>query len=126
MRGIDGKTVEGIAWREAILVVVRWPWIVAHALFAALSLALLLVTILHQRRGGLVQAGAWKSSSLAVMQALDPALYAQLKGIGRHSEMKAQGEKHVVRLRRKMFDGWRLVAAAESDVPLEKLAPRAA
>lgn len=107
MRG-QGEYFEGVQFRQELVVKVRWSWIIAHAIFVAFSIILLAATIISQRTSPLRGHG-WKSSSLAVLHALDPALQQASGGISDESALSEPAADQLVRLRRTKAFGWRLL-----------------
>lgn len=97
----------GTTYAQVIVVEIQWPWIAAHAVFVGLSLLLLVCAIVQQRLSSLKDA-AWKSSSLAVLHALDPSLKQEPRGITNESQMGALAREQRVRLCLTEDDGWRL------------------
>jgi hypothetical protein len=126
MRG-EGEYFEGVQFRQEIVVRVRWPWIIAHAIFVACTIVLLAATIVSQRMSSLRGHG-WKSSSLAVLHALDPVLQQTSGGISDESQLAEPAAAQHVRLRRTEALGWRLIAKNAFDeqadaVPLQQSEP---
>jgi hypothetical protein len=113
--------VNGIVYHQVSIVDIRWKWIAGHILFAVLSSVLLFLTIIHQQFSPL-RAKPWKSSSAAVLHALDPALQQELKGILSQSEMDSQDIEVLVRLLPTDDGEWRLMTREkEEGTPLETL-----
>ncbi|KAK3660689.1 hypothetical protein LTR56_000447 [Elasticomyces elasticus] len=110
----------GTVLEQVTVVVIRWKWITAHAVFTALSMIFLAVTVICQRASPL-KGSAWKSSSLAALHALDPVLQQELGGVTRQSQLAVQDEKRKVRLEWKSGDGWRLQDRSKEDLELEHI-----
>jgi hypothetical protein len=106
MRG-EGQYFEGTQFRQVLVVQVRWPWIIAHAIFVGFSIILLVATIISQRISSL-RGHTWKSSSLAVLHALDPSLQQTSGGISDESRLSEEATGQLVRLRKTEAFGWRL------------------
>jgi hypothetical protein len=109
--------VQGVVNEQVSIVVVRWKWITGHIIFAVLSITFLAVTLLHQHFSP-IDAKPWKSSSAAVLHALDPALQQELRSILSQSAMFSQDGAVQVRLLPADDGGWRLVTKANEGVPL--------
>jgi len=116
----DSPFVNGTVWQNVNVVVIRWKWIAAHAVFTMLSLLLLVVTATLQYYSQL-RGQAWKTSSLAVLHALDPDLQKQLAGIQKTHDMSARDADQSVRLQCTASDGWRLIGKGKEDVALQNL-----
>lgn len=104
----DREVSEGIQYRQELLVRIRWSWIAAHAVLIGLSLILLTSTMLLQRTSPL-RGQAWKSSTLAVVHALDPVLQRASGGISDEPTLAKSAEGKMVSLSWRGGDGWRLM-----------------
>ncbi|KXL48707.1 MAG: hypothetical protein FE78DRAFT_293237 [Acidomyces sp. 'richmondensis'] len=101
------NTAKGVIWLETTIIAVRWRWFSVLVIFAALSLILLVSTIfIHQTSQ--LRHGAWKSSNLAVLHALDSDLHRTLQGIQKQSRLRVQDEAEFVKLMITPDSGWRL------------------
>lgn len=118
--GDPSPIVVGRVLHNINIVVVRWKWIAAHAVFTVISLLLLVVTITLQHFSRL-KGEAWKTSSLAVLHALDPDLQRQLAGIDKAIDMGSRDGRLAVRLQRMPDDGWRLFGSGKDQVALNEL-----
>lgn len=87
-----------------------------------LALILLIGTMLYQSLGPLREAGAWKSSALAMIHALDAPLQTQLGGISKESAEGDRDSTPLLKLVEKASHGreWRLVGKSD-EVPLEEM-----
>ena len=118
--GGSSTTQKGTVLFDTTLVVIRWKWAVVHVIFTLATLVLLLVTIMNHRRGIFADAGAWKSSSSAMMLALDPALSRRMGGIGSHLTHGLKQENQLVNLNADKEDGWRLSTKTNLDQRTER------
>ncbi|KAH9896178.1 hypothetical protein F4778DRAFT_745371 [Xylariomycetidae sp. FL2044] len=111
VRSQSRSVATGTTLSQEIVVEIRWPWIAAHVVFVGLSLLLLVCAMVQQHLNGL-RGAAWKSSSLAVLHALEPSLkQSSMGGITTEAEMSASAKEQLVRLRATDQDGWHLRGA---------------
>ncbi|KAI2624404.1 hypothetical protein GGR54DRAFT_575637 [Hypoxylon sp. NC1633] len=103
----------GTTFAQVIVVEIRWSWIAAHAAFVGLSLLLLACAMVQQQLSS-IKVPAWKSSSLALLHAMDPSLKQEPRGITNESEMSALAQEQHVRLCLTENDGWRLQSVDRS------------
>ncbi|KAF2148831.1 hypothetical protein K461DRAFT_297322 [Myriangium duriaei CBS 260.36] len=114
----------GTVLTHVTFTVIRWKWIAVLAGFTILSWLFLLATIAGQRFGTL-RGSAWKSSSLAVLHALDPEIQRDLGGLDCHTKMFRRDEERKVRLVCVPGEGWRLLVEPSADVEMDTTDKRA-
>ncbi|KAM0721921.1 hypothetical protein Q7P37_002846 [Cladosporium fusiforme] len=108
------NSATGSVWSGVTVVHIRWPWIAAHACFALFSAGLLVATVWCHRMSPMRGQEPWKSSGVAILHALDPALQREMLGIAKMSELQGRGEGRMVRLE-DGDEGWRLVAMSKEE-----------
>jgi len=95
----------GTSYATEVYFQVSWPWLVVPILSIPITLILLSLTILRSSRH---QIPAWKSSQLAVLQALNPGIRAKLgDGMARNSELDEVVRREGVCVRLRGLDGGR-------------------
>jgi hypothetical protein len=62
----DFQDVDGIAWKEVVMVDIRWVWITLPAALLLFSLLFLVATVVKSTKQD-AQVGVWKTSALAVL-----------------------------------------------------------
>ena len=99
----------GTAYTTEVYFHVSWAWLTVPILSVAVTLIFLLLTIQRTRQSSIP---AWRSSPLAMLQALDPSIRVNLGGDGMATNSEMEGllgkEGVYVRLRSLPGERWEL------------------
>lgn len=112
--------VLGTVWHDKTIIVIRWLWIAVHVVYAATSMLFVAGTIIYQHLSAL-EGQTWKSSSLAVLHALETGYKEQLGSMSLHSRLLARDYEQLARLSRTDEGGWLLRPPAKEDMQLDPL-----
>ena len=104
----------GIAYAERTVVVVAWGYVAAPILFTVASLLFFLIVATFGRGRHGVKPPVWKTSSDAVLRALDQELQCALRGATTPGAMRVETNGVYVRLVQD-GNGWRLAAQGRDD-----------
>jgi hypothetical protein len=104
----------GTVWGQQTVVQVRWAWLAGPVAFSAISLFFFLVVAVLGHLHHTSSPPKWKSSSMAMLNGLDPQLHSKLGAMVLRSTMDNRAKNLDVRLVQK-GGGWRLVEAAEEE-----------
>lgn len=113
IRGAQGTAsihqAEGTVWVQQSTVMIRWGWLVAPILFSVTSLVFFLIVLVKSSRHD-PHVPQWRSSSLATIHSLQPALRTRLGGMTAQSSMSQRADVVYVRFAQ-TNDGWSLIEA---------------